>query len=483
MSAEGEPLAYEGLLEDSAEDLFENAPCGYFSTLESGQIVKVNGTFLAWTGYEREALVGHRRIHDLLAPGDRIYYETHYAPLLRMQGSVREIAVEIVCADGTHLPVLMNSVLRREREGAPGVIRTTAFDARERRRYERELVRAREALEDRARAAEALSLVNEGVVLVDSEGRIQLVNPAAESILGVSRDGAVGQRLGDAVPGWTEIADRIPVGSPGAWPPAIVLPFPRGDADAWISIAGVATADGGLYTLRDVTSERELDELRSDIVAVVSHELRTPLSGIFGAAQTLLARGQALPDSVRDQILQVIVEQSKRQERVLDAILLTGGLDSGTVEVSEGICDAPELLARAVEALAGIASRDRVVVEESEPLRVRADAAALEQALVHLIENALKYSPPDAHVRVGVRAHERWARFTVADEGPGIPADAHDRVFEKFYRLDPEQRAGVGGVGLGLYITRALVERMDGRVGLLPSDRGAVLFVDLPRVD
>jgi signal transduction histidine kinase len=241
------------------------------------------------------------------------------------------------------------------------------------------------------------------------------------------------------------------------------------------------TGDGTVYTIRDVTSERELDELRSDVVAVVSHELRTPLSGIAGAAQTLLAHGHALPEDMRDQLLGVIVEQSKRQERVLDSILLTRGLDTEIPRASEAVCDAAGLLGRAVDALAGQESRARVVVDASAGVRVRADAAGAEQALVNLIENALKYSPEDASVRVGVRALDGWARFTVADEGPGIPPDAQELVFEKFYRLDPEQRGGVGGIGLGLYITRALVARMGGRVGLLPVERGATFFVDLPR--
>jgi PAS domain S-box-containing protein len=130
-------------LEDSAEDLFEDAPCGYLSTLPDGTIVRVNRTFETWTGLRREELLGTRRFQDLLSPGGRIYHETHYAPLLRMQGVVREIAVEIVRADGTRLPALVNSVLHSDEQGRPQRVRTTVFDATDRRRYEQELMRAR----------------------------------------------------------------------------------------------------------------------------------------------------------------------------------------------------------------------------------------------------------------------------------------------------------------------------------------------------
>jgi len=134
-------------LEDSAEDLYEHAPCGYLSCYPDGQIARVNQTFLAWTGYTRDELVKGRRFVDLLTAGGRIYHETHYAPLLRMQGSVRAIAVELMRADGTRMPVLVNSDLRTDRAGSPLAIRTTVFDATDRKQYETELLDARRRAE------------------------------------------------------------------------------------------------------------------------------------------------------------------------------------------------------------------------------------------------------------------------------------------------------------------------------------------------
>ena len=145
----------DALVEDDPEELYDNAPCAYLSTLPDGTIVKVNRTFLTWTGLDRAELVGRRRFQELLAPGDRIFYETHFGPALRMQGQVREIAVEVVCHDRTRLPVLVNSVLKSDVAGTPVAIRTALFDATERRSYERELLEARrraEASEARARA-------------------------------------------------------------------------------------------------------------------------------------------------------------------------------------------------------------------------------------------------------------------------------------------------------------------------------------------
>jgi PAS domain S-box-containing protein len=156
-----EAPAPSALLEESAEDLYENAPCGYLSALPGGTIVKVNQTFLTWTGHRREDLVGRRRFQDLLTAGGRIFHETHYAPLLQMQGAVREIAVEIVCADGRRLPALINSVLTKDAAGKPLVVRTTVFNATDRKEYERELVRERQRAEQATRAkADFISMIS-----------------------------------------------------------------------------------------------------------------------------------------------------------------------------------------------------------------------------------------------------------------------------------------------------------------------------------
>ncbi|MFF8670017.1 SpoIIE family protein phosphatase [Streptomyces sp. NPDC015242] len=135
------------LLEDSTEDLYENAPCGFLSTLLDGTIVKVNATLLDWLGHRRADLVGRRTFSDLLTAGGRLYHETHFAPLLRMQGEISGIALELRTADGGRLPVLVTSTVKTDGDGEPLLIRTTVFDARDRRSYEEELLRARQESE------------------------------------------------------------------------------------------------------------------------------------------------------------------------------------------------------------------------------------------------------------------------------------------------------------------------------------------------
>jgi sigma-B regulation protein RsbU (phosphoserine phosphatase) len=138
---------FPAILEDSAEDLYDNAPCGYLSVLLDGQIAKINQTLLTWLGHAREELVGHRTFADLLTVGGRIYHETHFAPLLRMQGEAGGIAFDLRTASGDRLPVLVTAVVKKSAGGEPQLIRITVFDARDRRAYERELLRARQEAE------------------------------------------------------------------------------------------------------------------------------------------------------------------------------------------------------------------------------------------------------------------------------------------------------------------------------------------------
>jgi PAS domain S-box-containing protein len=195
------------LLGESAEDLYDNAPCGYISALPDGTILKVNQTFLNWTGHRREDLVGRKRFQDLLTAGGRIFHETHYAPLLRMQGTVREIAVEMICAGGGRLPALINSVLKLDAAGTPLLARTTVFNATDRQAYERELLRERQRAEQASRAkSDLISMISHEIrtplnaimgvghllaatgLTTQQQKLVRILRSSSESLLGLVND-------------------------------------------------------------------------------------------------------------------------------------------------------------------------------------------------------------------------------------------------------------------------------------------------------
>lgn len=153
-----------GLPEETVAELYEHAPCAYVSTLPDGTIVKVNETFIEWTGTRRETLLSGMKLQNLLTIGSRIYYETHYAPLLRMQGFANEIAMDVVREDGRILPVLVNTRQKRDVDGTPLFNRVTLFDSTDRRRYERELLLARRRAEQVAKdKADLIAMVSHDI--------------------------------------------------------------------------------------------------------------------------------------------------------------------------------------------------------------------------------------------------------------------------------------------------------------------------------
>jgi signal transduction histidine kinase len=246
----------------------------------------------------------------------------------------------------------------------------------------------------------------------------------------------------------------------------------------------VAFDEGVAYAFRDISDERALEQIRQDLVATVSHELRTPLAAIYGSALTLNRTDLEMPDELKTRLLDVIVDESTRLTTIVNDLLLASQLDAGRLDVRIESCD-PQALTESVAAAArthlpeGVRIMVQPAVEEVPP--VAADEAQLRQVLDNLLDNAIKYSPGGGEVRLGLERADAAVRFSVADGGLGIPAAERDRIFEKFYRLDPDMTGGIGGTGLGLYIARELVRRVGGRVWVEGNEGpGSVFYVEIP---
>ena len=341
-----------------------------------------------------------------------------------------------------------------------------------------------ERAEQRAQAARVLASVGDGVVLVDREGVVRLWNPAAAAILGRREHDVLGRPIADVIPRWEEIAELVPVASS---PTEIVrtetTTVEIDGRELWISGSGVAVEEGVVYAFRDLTEEHALERMRADFVATVSHELRTPLAAIYGAAQTVRRTDLELDDAIRDELLGVIANESDRLAQIVNDLLLSSHLDSGRLPVRIESCDAAEIAASVVEsARTHLPEGTEVALEAPADLPpVAADPGQLRQILTNLIDNAVKYSPGGGPVSVRLSHTGSGVSFEVGDTGLGIPAAEQGRIFEKFYRLDPGMTRGIGGTGLGLYITRELVRRMAGTISVESQvDEGSTFVVELP---
>ena len=338
--------------------------------------------------------------------------------------------------------------------------------------------------EERAQAARVLASVGDGVVLVDNSGVVRYWNRAAEAITGLPRAAVLDRSAVEAIPGWEAVAHRVPVAlDPVTTPRAQSLPLGVGERELWLSVHGVAVVDGTVYAFRDLTEERTLDTLKGEFVSTVSHELRTPLAAIYGAAMTLRREDVVLDKSQSSTLLNVITNESDRLARTVNDILWASRLDTGALSTTIESCDPVALAADVVEAQRiHLPARIQLELDAGEGLPlVAADPDKVRQVLVNLVDNGVKYSPDGGRVRVEISSEARRVRFAVVDEGLGVPYAEQRRIFDKFYRLDPDMTRGIGGTGLGLYICRELVRRMEGRIWVVSEPgRGSTFAFELP---
>jgi signal transduction histidine kinase len=311
--------------------------------------------------------------------------------------------------------------------------------------------------------------VQEAVVLTDREGVVRYWNEAAQKLFWLPENAVLRRRAQDAVPSWSTIAGVVP-GLP------VRLELPAGER--WLVVSSVTFPEGAVFALRDVTEEQALEQARSDFVATASHELRTPLAAVYGAARTLLREDVTLDPVDERMLLQSIANESERLAHIVEQMVLAGQLGAGTIQLVAQPCHVPTLV-EDVAASARLRLPEGVDIGTGGPEPfppVAADEPKLRQVLMNLVDNAIKYSPSGGTVSVRWAKNGRHARIEVEDEGLGIPPEAHERIFEKFYRLDPALTRGVGGSGLGLYICRELVQGMGGRIWVDANDDGGSTF-------
>ncbi len=344
--------------------------------------------------------------------------------------------------------------------------------------------RASELAEDRARIDAILSGMVEGVMVVNGQGRVQLVNRAARDMLALDNGGVGGHYL-EAVrhPG---VAALITEALSGNQSSHLELSPPKSPGRRLVARAATVSAPsapGAVLVLHDITDLRRADQVRRDFVANVSHELRTPLTAIRGYVEALSDEPTSADDRAR--FLEVIARHVTRMERLVKDLLRLAGLDANQEVVERAACPMQGLLAGAVADLSTmIESRRQQIEIDVDPsvATIRTDAAKLQDALRNLVENAVNYSPEGRRIRLDARPSGDRVAITVSDEGPGVPEADLERVFERFYRVDKARSRESGGTGLGLSIVKHLVGLLGGRVWAANRPEGGAVFtISLPR--
>jgi two-component system phosphate regulon sensor histidine kinase PhoR len=338
--------------------------------------------------------------------------------------------------------------------------------------------RLAEQARDRGRMEAILSGMLEGVVVVDSQARLQLANDAAQRMLKLDNIG-LGRPYVETIR-HPAIAELVAATLSNRSPEPVQLSPPRDPSRTIIARSALSAGDtkhGVVVVMHDITDLRRADQIRRDFVANVSHELRTPLTAIRGYVEAL-GESDIGPEEKR-RFLQIISRHAERMERLVKDLLRLARLDAGQETLDIVSCDMRAIAQAVVADLARAIEERRQRVDISitaEAETIRGDHAKLHDALRNLVANALTYSPEGTTVRIeAVRLDGRVA-LSVSDEGPGIPEEDLSRVFERFYRVDKSRARDPGGTGLGLAIVKHLVGLHGGEVLAENRPQGGARF-------
>ncbi len=345
-------------------------------------------------------------------------------------------------------------------------------------------------VEEQSKQQALLDSMVEGVLVLDEQGRVEHVNPALVRLFGLGPE-VKGQPLANAI-AVPELADMARRTVQQGRLIDQQIHIPGGDAPLTLQINAVALRDpdrlhaGTLLVFHDLTQHTRLAEQRREFVANVSHELRTPLSLIKGYTETLLAGAKDDPETAT-RFLQTIDKHADRLTFLIEDLLTISKLESGQVIMNLQPTALRDVAAQVIEDLRAKADEKATTLRNEVPghLRVHGDGDRLQQVLSNLIDNAIKYGRPNGRVVVGARSlHEDIVEAWVADDGVGIPMEARERIFERFYRVDKGRAREQGGTGLGLSIVKHIVQAHGGEVRV-ESDlgNGSCFYFTLPRVN
>jgi len=435
------------------EELYQQAPCGYFSLSPSGHIIKINQTLLDWLGYEQAELLDHK-FSGLLSKGGQMHFEMFFWPMATVNKGVKEFSYEVLKKDGEGLPVLLNASAKLDQSKRLVAVNVVLTDITERKRFEKELLLSKKSAEnDHKRLQFMADLVPEIIWTATPDGYVDYVNARfcqyfdcngqdtrvsfilskvhADDRRALLADWRESMRSGEAFEKRIRLVDRDGLYEWHLLKAALFLDE-EGRLTNWF---------GSCANIQEHVQDMKK---KDEFINIASHELKTPITSLKGMLQLL----ERMKGDLSNKMVPGLIEKSNRNvNRIND--LVTDLLNA-------------------------------IIIDGDLEITVMADEGRLEQVLSNFITNAIKYAPESKQILIQLSKNQSDVLVEVMDQGPGIPPEKLPHLFDRYYQVS-SQGAQYSGLGLGLYICAEIIKKHGGEIGAKSIwGQGSTFWFTLP---
>lgn len=453
----------------NTEDLYMNAPCGYASFHPDGTIIKINRTLCSWLQYSEFDILYKKSFTDLLSKGGNIYYEMFYMPLLKMQGFVNEINFDILRADLSSFPALINAVVIKDSTDKIRAVNVTIFNITDRKKYESELLNAKKEADTEKKRFELLADFTPAIIFTATpEGIIEYANQRLYDYFGMPPH-AFNQRLIakklhplDKIRCFRLWMNAVRLGE--SFEVEVRIQNTAGQY-IWHLVRAVPYTDENISILKffgsctNIHEQKEMQSKKDEFISLASHELKTPLSSLKGYIQIIKKEKTApLISGIIDRCAKAV----NNMQYLVGGLLDISRIHAGQLTLNLAPAPLHTLMLESIDitSMNYPARQVRLHFEPAADLLVWMDAERIQQVIINLLSNAIKYSPGISEVVAHVTKEigEQWVKISIEDAGIGISPNEVKLIFEKYYRVKDAANGHIPGLGIGLYIIKEIIE-------------------------
>jgi PAS domain S-box-containing protein len=474
------------------EELYEYAPCGYFSFLPDGTIIKINNTLLGWLGYHRNGVVNRKKITNLISKGNNIHYEMFFRPMINMSGTVKELNYDLIKSNNEILPALINATAVKDENNNLLAINVSVYDITDRKKYEQELLFAKKYADSEKKRFEILThLIPEIVFTTDSTGNIDYVNKRFFEYFKLPSEKFDAKLIISkinppdkirTVKTWVEsIASGenielelclCPEINKCEWHMIRAIPYKNTD--------GIITKWFG--TCSNIDSHVQALQRKDEFINIASHELKTPITSMKAYLQLL--EMSDLPPKYKS-LVEKASSNVKNLQFLISNLLDVTIINSGQLQLNLSDFSLTKLAQECMEQINVSVQTHTIRLDnpDNDQFNIAGDRDRIREVILNLLNNAIKYSHEADSVilRLYKTNDAKKVTLEVQDFGLGIAEHQLNLIFEKYYRINDELSNKVSGFGLGLYIIQTIMMKHESRIHVKSKlHEGSTFYFSLP---